>query len=472
MKKGKFASTLLIILLILGIPLTSVGANPGLPNLFVYPTISSGSSIGEVFQTEIRISNSQNLWFFEIKLAYNTSLLDVLEIVRGPLLPSDTYFYSEIHEADGYVMARALALGTPIEGNGTLATITFQVTSTELASCPLDLYETTLKDNNGQLIPHDVEDGVYIFGPLEVTVATDKPQYFQGDTIEIYGNLTLGGHPYEGLVALQVDKTNGETIVARTLQTGPNPSTQEMAIIDVYTCDSEGNPKEDFQRGPGNLWEYLYINVTVTNNGNTNKDITILANAYDDEMVPMGNIPCVSKPLLAGRSTSSILSIIIPIWASLGNGVVYASVFTDFPKDGGTAYCPEKMDTFQIVDSPGGSSQGTQSSTTNSTVGNYSLTFELPSFDICVGNYSIYVTSNSSRQATSSAIVFEQKLLGDVNGDHRVDVLDQRLMQIAMFTVPGDEYWNPNADMNGDDRIDVIDQRIQQLHMFESAGPC
>lgn len=57
---------------------------------------------------------------------------------------------------------------------------------------------------------------------------------------------------------------------------------------------------------------------------------------------------------------------------------------------------------------------------------------------------------------------------GDVDGDRDVDVGDQRKVQLAMFSVPGDPNWNPNADLDGDGNVDVGDQRIQQDHMFES----
>jgi hypothetical protein len=61
-----------------------------------------------------------------------------------------------------------------------------------------------------------------------------------------------------------------------------------------------------------------------------------------------------------------------------------------------------------------------------------------------------------------------ERLVGDVDGDRDVDVGDQRQVQLAMFTLPGDSPWNPNADIDYDLSLDVGDQRKQQLHMFES----
>ncbi len=57
---------------------------------------------------------------------------------------------------------------------------------------------------------------------------------------------------------------------------------------------------------------------------------------------------------------------------------------------------------------------------------------------------------------------------GDVDGDRDVDVGDQRKVQLAMFSSPGDPNWNPNADIDNDLDVDVGDQRTQQNYMFQS----
>jgi hypothetical protein len=57
---------------------------------------------------------------------------------------------------------------------------------------------------------------------------------------------------------------------------------------------------------------------------------------------------------------------------------------------------------------------------------------------------------------------------GDVDGDRDVDGGDQRKIQNAMFTEPGDPDWNPNADVDCDGDVDGGDQRKCQNNMFES----
>jgi PKD repeat protein len=59
------------------------------------------------------------------------------------------------------------------------------------------------------------------------------------------------------------------------------------------------------------------------------------------------------------------------------------------------------------------------------------------------------------------------RLVGDVDRDDDVDLDDQLQVQLAMFTVPGDHNWNPNADLSGDFDVDAGDLRKQQLHMSD-----
>lgn len=48
-------------------------------------------------------------------------------------------------------------------------------------------------------------------------------------------------------------------------------------------------------------------------------------------------------------------------------------------------------------------------------------------------------------------------LLGDINGDGKVDYKDLGLLAAAYGSKPGDPNWNPNCDADGDNRIGYID---------------
>jgi hypothetical protein len=49
------------------------------------------------------------------------------------------------------------------------------------------------------------------------------------------------------------------------------------------------------------------------------------------------------------------------------------------------------------------------------------------------------------------------KLVGDVNGDGKVDINDLTAWDAAYGSKPGDLNWNPQADINGDGVVDKLD---------------
>jgi parallel beta-helix repeat protein len=49
------------------------------------------------------------------------------------------------------------------------------------------------------------------------------------------------------------------------------------------------------------------------------------------------------------------------------------------------------------------------------------------------------------------------RVLGDVNGDERVDMLDILLVAKAFGSSPGDSRGNPHADVNDDGKVDIVD---------------
>jgi len=57
-------------------------------------------------------------------------------------------------------------------------------------------------------------------------------------------------------------------------------------------------------------------------------------------------------------------------------------------------------------------------------------------------------------------LTFKPTLLGDLNGDCTVNIIDLNIVARAYGTRPGNEKWNPVADLNDDDVINIIDMNI------------
>jgi PKD repeat protein len=78
------------------------------------------------------------------------------------------------------------------------------------------------------------------------------------------------------------------------------------------------------------------------------------------------------------------------------------------------------------------------------------------------GNYTVTLTviDASGKTDNLTRTMAISSLIGDLNGDAKVDMRDIAIVAKAFSTVPGDPYWNPIADLNGDGRVDMRDIAI------------
>jgi len=75
-----------------------------------------------------------------------------------------------------------------------------------------------------------------------------------------------------------------------------------------------------------------------------------------------------------------------------------------------------------------------------------------------VDNYTVILNVTDSQGLWSTATAdITVKLMGDLNGDCVVNILDLAIVARAYGTRPGDEYWNPIADVERDGEINILD---------------
>lgn len=301
---------------------------------------------------------------------------------------------------------------------------------------------------------------------LDVTLETDKLAYTAGDTIQIHGNLTWdnGTSVTDGLVTTQVNDPHNNLIVLRTCKTGANlPGTLPIDIASIVTVGSTGQPQGNFARG-----SYLGLNVTLRNTGLPARSLIMAINAYASNGVPFG-AQIMFNGTIDGSETVSIVSwpvLPVPRDATLGTATVYVNVLTpQLPKNGGFALSQEKSTSFTI--SISGSSLEvplTSPVSLTSIDGTYSASFRTPNQNAKLGDYNIYVISFYIQRAfpyfATNTLKFPVRLLGDLNGDLKVDIKDLVMIAKAYGTTPGMPKWNPRADMNSDLRVDIKDLAI------------
>jgi len=247
---------------------------------------------------------------------------------------------------------------------------------------------------------------------LVLTVKTDKQEYYAKDPLFIYGNLTLDEVLVtDGLVGLQLQTSEDKLLTIRTLTTGTlPPTTPYVKLWNVAPCNSSGGPKFSFKRGT-----LAYFKTEVTNYDIEPRAVLITVNTYYSDNTPFGSASV--QTTLSPESTSTfIISIPIPTDAVLGTASAYANAYTDWPKQGGTAYCYEVKAIFEIVDSETSSQtiQGAFLTETNQT-GNFNLTLKLPK-KAPYGNYTIYVTARYLGEEVFNTTTFEVYILGDLGG--------------------------------------------------------
>ena len=133
----------------------------------VEPQTVQGTT-GQNFMINVSISNVNDLYSWQIALSWNPSLLNVTNVMEGPMLKSSgniTFFSPVVNNAAGNLSAlctRLYSFGsnvTGVRGNGTLMTVQFEVIGS--GACALNLYDTQLLDSNNAAISHTVQSGHY-----------------------------------------------------------------------------------------------------------------------------------------------------------------------------------------------------------------------------------------------------------------------------------------------------------------------
>jgi len=102
------------------------------------------------------------------------------------------------------------------------------------------------------------------------------------------------------------------------------------------------------------------------------------------------------------------------------------------------------------------------------------VTFTWNTTGFAKGNYTISAnattvpgeTNTADNNKTDGWVVVT--ILGDINGDRVVDVVDLVIVALALWSEPGDENWNPCLDLNQDGIVDIVDLTIVAIHLWET----
>lgn len=130
--------------------------------LYVSPAVISNSSLvpNSNFTVNVNIVNASSLYGLEFKLGFNASVLHANSVASGSFIPGSTTPITQINNTAAFVTFN-VSLSTPLNGNGTLALIQFQVQANNVRNSTLHLYNVSLADNTGQALPSSTIDGSF-----------------------------------------------------------------------------------------------------------------------------------------------------------------------------------------------------------------------------------------------------------------------------------------------------------------------
>lgn len=281
---------------------------------------------------------------------------------------------------------------------------------------------------------------------VDIGMETDKQIYNVGDPVRISGNVTADGVPVnDALVAIEILSPYGSSYVIRTVKTGEIPSGYwKVQILNLYTCDSVGNPKTLFNKG---AMAYVFISIKSNDTYLTHHVKVALYTQYSDNSPLIAYYP-FEIDVEPGHEIQNIASLPIPTNAQSGEAVIFVSLFSDTPANAGTAYCPEKTASFYIASTTPPAQPQLQY---------FNITFKMPKKDVKLGNYMIYARSMYQNSLATEIKSFEVILVGDVVKDGKIDMRDIGAVCNLYGTKEGDPNWNPAADVTNDKKVDMRD---------------
>lgn len=280
---------------------------------------------------------------------------------------------------------------------------------------------------------------------LQIKMTLDKQTYNVGDAVNILANITLDGNSTPNLAAIELDSPYGNPCLIRTVKTG-NVSGMYFRVqfSDLYTCNSHGTPEVLFELG-----DSVYVNVTIKNIDYVSRYVIVGLYVQSSDNRPLYAYYATADNVSPQSTIQHLVTFPISSNASYGQARVFASLFTDYPVNGGYAYCPEQTANFSI---------GSSTPAMPKQPDYNNITFSLPRKNAKLGNYTIHAATNFNVYQTSTDTKqFTVVLLGDINKDSVINMRDIAICIALFLTTPSSSNWNPLADVNNDGVVNMRD---------------
>jgi hypothetical protein len=302
----------------------------------VDPPVITGLEMGVSFTVNITITNVTDLYGWQFTLYYKSSVLNATGVSEGPFLKQDganTFFfmaeftdnYNVTHGQIVLTASRIAPTVTGTNGTGTIAAVAFKTVA--YGNSPLDLTDTKLSDSTepfGKEISHEVHDGRVHVGLIDIAITNVAAplNVLKGKLALI--NITVEN---QGIITETFDVTlhySGTPIATKTVTELPPAATQtltfpwdttpipigEYLLTATATIIPGETDLEDNTYNAGLIYvgkrdiaitnthpsktvtndTIVYINVTVTNNGETTAIFNLTAHRDTNPIETKTNI--------------------------------------------------------------------------------------------------------------------------------------------------------------------------------------
>jgi hypothetical protein len=231
MKSNAMSSVLVATLLLatVGILIPSVKSSGGQVGLQILPeqVVYNGPAYGKVFTINVTVANVTDLFGYEFKLSWNTTLLNCTAAVVTPPVNWSSNYLIAVNQVNNTLGQYWLAVGalnvsgvTAFTGNTSLASLTFEVIYDPLqdtsSTIGFPTSTTILADKNGLPIDHTNYNGTYQYY-ANTPVVEVFPSSYTADAGGITFTAEVWVFNVSGLIAFDFTLTFNETLLVASV---------------------------------------------------------------------------------------------------------------------------------------------------------------------------------------------------------------------------------------------------------------